>query len=594
VRVLATSREGLNVAGERVLTVASLAIPGEAADLDAIETSDAVVLFVDRARSVKTGFTLDASNTVAVAQVCRRVDGIALAIELAAARVAMLTPTELAQRLDQRFRLLAGGQRGVVERHQTLRAAIDWSYELLSEAERLLLARLSVFVGGFSLEAAESVTAGGVVETDQVFELLSALVARSLVVADSEGIDTRFRLLETIRQYAQEHLDQSGDADRLHTRHAVYYAGFGEVAIPNTAGPEGIDWERRLKRELDNIGAALRWAVATQDTDTAVRLFDWQAPIVMADATLSATARWAADSVVEMPGASEHPRYPAALACAATIAWDQGDPDLAMRRCDEAIAAEQRLGTQPSILVWLVRTQAALAQGRSEDAVEHVRQAVALSRRRGEPAWLGWSLSVSALVHAMQGDATKAKPDAEEVVTLTHRLANPNIMENALGMAAFALGDSEPERALALALEAVHLAGSGERSLAWGIAGDLAARQGDQRHALEYFGRAMVNAHWLGNRTAIGTMIGSVSDLLAEPDPEASAMLQGAASAIVPRYAHAPHTLKARQQAIATLDASIGTARREELYKQGKAMTDDEAVAYTNAAINRRLQTEVA
>ena len=155
VRMLATSREGLNVAGEHMLGVPSLGMADEGADLETVAGCDAVVLFVDRARAVRAGFALDDTNVAAVAQVCRRLDGIALAIELAAARVAMLTPNELARRLDQRFRLLAGGQRGVVERHQTLRAAIDWSYDLLSEAEQVLLARLAVFVGGFSLEAAE-------------------------------------------------------------------------------------------------------------------------------------------------------------------------------------------------------------------------------------------------------------------------------------------------------------------------------------------------------------------------------------------------------------------------------------------------------
>jgi hypothetical protein len=259
-----------------------------------------------------------------------------------------------------------------------------------------------------------------------------------------------------------------------------------------------------------------------------------------------------------------------------------------MRRCEEAIAAE-RLGTEPSILVWLTRSMAMMAQGRPEDATAHAEHAVALSRRRGEPAWLGWSLACSAMSHAMQGDAASARPDAEEVVTLTRQLANPKIMENALALAAFALGDSDSERALALSLEAVELS---ERSLAWGVAGDLAARQGDERHALQYFATAMRNAHWLGNRTAVGTMIGRIGDLLAEPDPEVSAMLQGVGRALAPRYAHAPHTLAAHQRAVATLGFSLGTARREELYAQGKRMTDEEAVAYANAAINRRLEEE--
>ena len=305
VRVLVTSREGLSVAGEHMLGVPSLGVAGEGADLEVIAGCDAVVLFVERAQSVKADFALDATTAGAVAQVCRRLDGIALAIELAAARVAMITPTELARRLDQRFRLLAGGQRGVVERHQTLRAAIDWSYELLSEPEQLLLARLSVFVGGFSLEAAEAVTIGGAVAGDQIFELLSALVSRSLVIANTEDVDTRFRLLETIRQYAQEHLDKSGDGARLHAAHADHYASFGELAIPNTAGPEGGDWERRLERELDNISAALRWAVETQDAETAVRLFAmWDAPML---STTSVSRRHSAGPPTRLWPCPKHP-----------------------------------------------------------------------------------------------------------------------------------------------------------------------------------------------------------------------------------------------------------------------------------------------
>jgi predicted ATPase/class 3 adenylate cyclase len=259
--VLATSREGLGLEGEQNLTVPSLAAPAPTDDLDAIAASDAVTLFVQRAQRAVVEFTLTPDNAPAVAQVCRRLDGIALAIELAAARVGVLTPAELARRLDQRFRILAGGHRSTVERHQTLRAMIDWSYELLNEAEQLLLVRLSIFVGGFSFEAAEAVGAGGAVTADAVFDGLAALVARHLVVADTEGIDTRYRLLETIRQYAQERLAELGETEALRAAHAAYFVGFGEEAIPNMMGPEGIDWERRLEREFDNIRAALTWAI---------------------------------------------------------------------------------------------------------------------------------------------------------------------------------------------------------------------------------------------------------------------------------------------------------------------------------------------
>jgi predicted ATPase/class 3 adenylate cyclase len=593
VRVLATSREGLNVAGERMLGVASLEVPSDTAGLGTIAGCDAVVLFVERARAVKASFALDATNAGAVAQVCRRLDGIALAIELAAARVAMLTPAEVAQRLDQRFRLLASGQRTTVERHQTLRAAIDWSYELLGETEQLLLARLSVFAGGFSLDAVEVVTVGGAVETNEVFELLATLVSRSLVIADTDGVETRYRLLETIRQYAQEHLDDSGDGDRLRAAHGAYFAVFAELAIPNAVGPDGIEWERRVQREFDNIRAALIWATETGDLDTAIRLLAvWDAPAQFPDPSLMSTARWASDTVLARPEASEHPKYPAALGGAGFLAWAEGDQDLARRRCDEALAAEERLGSSPSIGIWNVLTQTSLAEGHATEAVEHAQRAVALARGRGEPASLAQTLATSALAQALAGDPTAALPAAEEAVVLIHRLANPHVLENALAMAAFALGDSEPERALALAREAVALSAPGEPNAACGIAGYLAARQGDRRAALTYYAEAIDTMHWMGNRTGLGAILGSVATLLPDRDPEATAVLLGAGDALAPGYSHATQTVEARTIAIATVDASLGTPRRHELHAQGMTLNDADAATYANAAILRSLADE--
>src|SRR5262249_41656355 len=273
VQVLATSREGLGVAGEWILAVGSLPVAETGGDLEAVHSCDAVRLFVERAQSVKADFELDTSNTEAVAQICRRLDGIPLAIELAAARVTTLSAVELAGRLDQRFRVLAGGQRSAVKRHQTLRAAIDWSYELLNEAEQRMLDRLSVFAGGFTLDAAEAVTAGEAVERQDVLELLSVLVSRSLVEADTRGAETRYRLLETIRDYAQELLDRRGETTRTRNRHAVWCATYAEsIAAAHSAAPDDFEWEDELDREVDNLRAAFTWAVDTQDTDTALRL----------------------------------------------------------------------------------------------------------------------------------------------------------------------------------------------------------------------------------------------------------------------------------------------------------------------------------
>jgi predicted ATPase/class 3 adenylate cyclase len=199
--ILATSREGLGIEGERLVPVPPLEVPGSDADLAAISQAEAVRLYAERAAAVKPDFVVTTENAAAVAAVVLRLDGIALAIELAAARIAAMTPAELARRLQRSFAVLAAGRRGAVAHHQTLRATIDWSYRLLTVPEQQLLGRLSVFAGGCTLEAAEAVCAGEGIDPDMVFELLANLVARSLVVAEEHGLESRYRLLETIRQY---------------------------------------------------------------------------------------------------------------------------------------------------------------------------------------------------------------------------------------------------------------------------------------------------------------------------------------------------------------------------------------------------------
>jgi len=333
VRVLATSREGLNVAGERILVVASLEVPddlddADGADLAAIAASDAVRLFVERAQAVRAGFVLDGDNAGAVAQVCLRLDGVPLAIELAAARVGMLTPTELAARLDQRFRVLTGGGHGSVERHQTLRAAIDWSYELLAEAEQLVLDRLCVFAGGFTLEAAEAVTAGDGIDSADVFELVAGLVARSLVVADAEGSETRYRLLETIRQYAQERLDARGDTARVRAGHAGYYARFAEAAAAGLMSPDELAWLARFGREVDNVRAGLAWVVGTGDVETTVRYFALTETLRVAASEAGAVLRGAVERALTMPGITEHPRLPVVLAVASVRRASRATPNV--------------------------------------------------------------------------------------------------------------------------------------------------------------------------------------------------------------------------------------------------------------------------
>jgi predicted ATPase len=276
--ILATSREGLGIEGEHLLPVPPLGVPEAGADLAAITEAEAVRLFAERAAAVKPGFQVTGQNAAAVAAVARRLDGIALAVELAAARVGAMTPAELARRLERSFAVLAAGRRGAGARHQTLRATIDWSFQLLSGPEQALLARLAVFAGGATLEAAETVCGGEGIDPDVVFELLAALVARSLVVAEEHGPQTRYRLLETIRQYGEERLDQAGETERWRARHAGYYAGFPRQVREHDRDGGEVFWAVRLSAEQDNLLAAWSWAVDTSNVDTAFAILAGFAP----------------------------------------------------------------------------------------------------------------------------------------------------------------------------------------------------------------------------------------------------------------------------------------------------------------------------
>ncbi len=269
--VLATSREGLGLDGEQNLAVPSLGSPSADADLDEIVRADAVALFIERSQRVDSDFGLTTENASAVVQICRRLDGIPLALELAAAQVRAMTPSELLSGLDHRFETLSGGRRRAIERHQTLRAAFDWSYDLLSAPERRLLARLSVFAGGCTRESAEAVCAGDPIEATKVFRLLSGLVERSLVVAERDGPDTRYRLLEMIREYAEERLAEAGETMAVRQRHAEHYVDLMATLVTESEGPDQIKATRRAGMEQENLTAAMAHAVDVGDVDLALR-----------------------------------------------------------------------------------------------------------------------------------------------------------------------------------------------------------------------------------------------------------------------------------------------------------------------------------
>lgn len=282
--ILASSREVLGVAGEVTYRVPSLRLPDveQLHSLESLSQYEAVQLFMERARSAVPAFTLTDENTVPLVQICHHLDGIPLAIELAAAKVRVLTLEQIAERLDDRFHLLTGGSRTALERHQTLQATIGWSYNLLSPAEQILFRRLSVFIGGWTLEAAESICAetSGLVRSETILDLLAQLINKSLVIAEemhdqpghAAGRSLRYRMLETIRQYGNERLVDSGESDTLRDRHLGYFLDWAEAAAPHLIRPEQLDWLATLDTDYENLRLALKWALRKESPEAALRL----------------------------------------------------------------------------------------------------------------------------------------------------------------------------------------------------------------------------------------------------------------------------------------------------------------------------------
>jgi predicted ATPase/DNA-binding SARP family transcriptional activator len=270
-RILATSREPLGITGEALWLVEPLALPEGDASPGEIESSPAVRLLRDRAGAVRKDLALDTGTLSTMVRVCRALDGMPLAIELAAARLRTMSIDQLANGLDDRFRLLTSGSRTAMPRHKTLRAVVDWSWELLTDAERMVLRRLSAFSGGASLEAAERVCAGDAVEQERVLELVTSLTEKSLLLTEGNGAP-RYRMIDTIKEYAAQRLAEAGEADPARNAHLTYFTEFTETAEPHLRRAEQLEWLARLEADHDNIGAAMRGALAASEAQAAMRL----------------------------------------------------------------------------------------------------------------------------------------------------------------------------------------------------------------------------------------------------------------------------------------------------------------------------------
>jgi predicted ATPase/class 3 adenylate cyclase len=484
VSVLATSREGLGLAGERMVAVPSLGVPVHNATGDELRHAESVWLFWDRATAARSDFELTERNVGAVGVLCRRLDGIPLAIELAAARVRSLSPDDLVARLDQRFKLLTHGSRAALERHQTLRNTIDWSYDLLTPTERRALQRLSVFAGGCDLAAAEAVLPGDERDEPDVIDVLGQRVDKSLVVVDDEDDGVRYRLLETIRQYARERLDTDGDPAAVRRRHADHYVALAESAGPRLRGPEHLDASNVVTRDVDNFRSALDWAIETPSPEHALRLV---APLAVAGRTGELAMDWAATAIA-IPGNEDHPLLPVVTAWAAWGATVGGDLERAEDLVATAERAEAALGTR---LVSVAHARAVLAffRGDYEEARIHSEEWAELARASDDQYELAHALVLLAGAYQTTDETLDAAIATEyEAVRVARAGGIDSALIFGLSRIASHLPYEEAERAEALLDETIEVSTRiGDRiavsmSTAWKAT--FAARRGDWRSAL--------------------------------------------------------------------------------------------------------------
>jgi predicted ATPase/DNA-binding CsgD family transcriptional regulator len=558
-RILATSREALGIPGETLFAVGPLSLPDQhrLPPADALADYEAARLFVERARAIRPGFEITDRNAGAIAQVCHRLDGMPLAIELAAARAKVLSVEQISGRLERALGLLSSGGRMEVSHHRTLRATMDWSYGLLPEEERILLRRLSVFAGGFTLEAAEAVCAGEALAREGVLELLSHLVDKSLVVVSEGSGEARYRLLETVRQYAAEKLEESREAELVKEQHARYYLALAEEAEPDLKD-QGA-WLERLETEHDNLRAALSWSLEPEDAEGPT---GERAELGLGLAAALAQGRfWNAygpsegrrwlEKGLARSGAAQTPVRARALSQAGYIAIWQGDYQSSAALLEEGVALFKELGDRPGAALSLghLGQMALHAQDRKRVGRLH-KEAEELRRELSDRQAIGLLLLFLGMFALNDGDLDRAVALVEEGLTVNRELGDLRGMAMCLTtLGIMALERDVPAWAAALYEEDLRLLQRlrDKTGTAYGLRGMacVAALRGDAARAARLWGAA----------EALGEAIGLPLSPLDRTHPDYEGLLAAARS----RLGEVPWE----------------TARAE-----GRAITPEEAVEY--------------
>jgi predicted ATPase/Flp pilus assembly protein TadD len=451
--ILATSREPLGITGEVVRRVPPLSIPEAtlAPSAETVASFEAVQLFVDRAVAAEPRFSLTDANAAAVMAICRRLEGIPLALELAAARLQALTVEQIRDRLEDRFRLLTEGSRTALPRQQMLRATVDWSHDLLTEPERFLLRRLSVFAGGFSLDAAEQVCGDRQVAPEDVLDLFTRLVGRSLALLEAGPASGRYRLLETIREYALEKLREGGEEPELRRRHLKYYIGFAEPAEPALRGPAQQAWLDRLHAELDNFRAAFGWSLRQQDPEPALRLASALLEFWVVRADWSEGLEWV-ERALDLPGEVDPAMRMKALRAAAELADVLSDYPRSTARYEESLSIGQNLGYKRMIARSLTQlAEVALLEGKAAEARGLFEETLPIWEEIGHKSGLRDSLRGLGDVARQEGDLQGAESFLQQSLEVCRAIGSLEGEARALqslGTVAMSRGDHDVAESL--------------------------------------------------------------------------------------------------------------------------------------------------
>jgi len=505
VKILASSREHLRVAGETTYPVHSLSVPDLPRGLPANELGqfEAVRLFVERARAVQPAFALNDANADAVADICRRVDGIPLALELAAACVRALSVERIAIRLDDRFALLRGGDRTVLPRQQTLRALIDWSYDLLDSDERVLFRRLAVFAGGFTPESVQAVCATSEIEKSRVFDLLTQLVEKSLVVVDPDT--ERYRLLETIRQYAMARLGDANEVDALRTRHLGFYLAFAEMACPELIGQHQGMWLARLDVERENILTAHDWAARAPDgAQQGLRLISAVKRYWMSRGLLGLGYRTTVEALSHPGTQTRNEARCQTLFDAGQIAVFMGRYANAQPHLEESLGIARELQDQSRIAsVLQPLALASHGQGNAAQALIYLEEGLVIARELGATRQIASTLNALAQVYRVEGDLEQAARLYDQMLDVARKLGDKYVVAvGLLNLAMVAITTGNAERARGMLLEVLAIANeTGSKPVGQSgldVCAGLAVLLRNFEQAAEFYGAAEALAEQTG------------------------------------------------------------------------------------------------